>query len=181
MDEASSVRVNDDDVGVSQVAAAALQFAINFARVSETYEVHSWMIVLGLLKQEKSTAASVLKDLGLDDLYGAWHEVLWALNASDGLRKRAFIPDIKFSDRAFRIVRGSMNFAQWHGKDKVGSEDLLLALAAGEVLEGLFPDLPMKFEKVRKAIEKKTGRKYQLPNDPAEGDAEKSLDGETFL
>lgn len=181
IEESSSVRVNDEDVGVSQTAGAALEWAMNFARASETYEVHSWMVLLGLLKQEKSTAASVLRDLGLDDLYGAWHEVLWALHSSDGLTRRAFTPDTNFSDRSFRIVRGSINFARWHSKPQVCTEDLLLALAAGGVLEGLFPDLPMKFEKVRKAIEKRTGRKYALPDDPAEGQAEKSLDGETFL
>lgn len=182
VEEASNVRVNDSDVGVSQPAGAALEWAMNFARASETYEVHSWMLLLGLLKQEKSTAASVLRDLGLDDLYGAWHEVLWALHSSDGLTKRAFSPDTRFSDRAFRIVHGSINFARFHSKARVGSEDLLLALAAGHVLEGIFPDLPgMKFEKVRKAVEKRTGRKYVLPDDPADGSAEKSLDGETFL
>ena len=168
---------------MSRFAAAAIQYAMDFARVSETYEVHSWMLLLGLLRQEKSTAAGVLQDLGLDDLYGAWHEVLWALHSSDGLTKRSFTQEIAFSDRAFRIVRGAMNFARWHGKDKLNTEDLLMALAAGEVLEGLFPDLPMKFEKVRKAVEKKTGRKYDLP-DPKAGAAEKSTDGsdsEIFL
>lgn len=30
----------------------------------------------------------VLKELGLDDLYGAWHEVLWATRVSDGLERK---------------------------------------------------------------------------------------------
>ena len=63
------------DVEVSKAATAIIQYAINFARVSETYETHSWMLLLGLLKQEDCRAAKILKDMGLDDLYGAWNEV----------------------------------------------------------------------------------------------------------
>ena len=63
------------DVEVSKAATSIIQYAINFARVSETYETHSWMLLLGLLKQEDCRAAKILKDMGLDDLYGAWNEV----------------------------------------------------------------------------------------------------------
>lgn len=64
-----------DDVQVSKAASAIIQYSINFARTAETYEVHSWMLLLGLLKQENCRAALILKDLGLNDLYGAWNEV----------------------------------------------------------------------------------------------------------
>ena len=63
------------DLEVSKAASSIIQYAINFARVSETYETHSWMLLLGLLKHEDCRAAKILKDMGLDDLYGAWNEV----------------------------------------------------------------------------------------------------------
>jgi hypothetical protein len=64
-----------DDFEVSTYAAAIIKYAIELARASETYQVHSWMILLGILKYEKCTAAQVLQKLGVEDLYGAWHEV----------------------------------------------------------------------------------------------------------
>ena len=160
-----------DDISVSAYAGNTIQYALELARTSETYEVHSWMILLGLLRQENSTACKALKQLGLSDLYGAWHEVLWALNACEGLRPRPYAPQIGFQDRAFRIIRGSMSFSAWRGAAKVQSEDLLLSLAAGGVLEGLFPDLGLTFPKVRKAVEQITGAKYKLPDDKEKDDS----------
>ena len=66
------------DHEVSVAASSIIQYAINFARVSETFETHSWMLLLGLLKHEDCRAALILKDMGLDDLYGAWNEVRMA-------------------------------------------------------------------------------------------------------
>jgi ATP-dependent Clp protease ATP-binding subunit ClpA len=108
-----------------------LLYAMQLAWTSETYEVHSWMVLLGILRKENSAAAQILSQLGVEDLYGAWHEVLWALNASDGLKARAFTPKLRFAYRARKIVDGSLTFASFAGRDVVKSEDMLLALAAG--------------------------------------------------
>lgn len=59
----------------SAAVSNIVAYACNIAKASETYEVHAWMLLLGLLKEETCVAAVVLQDLGLDDLYGAWHEV----------------------------------------------------------------------------------------------------------
>ncbi|MEW5302230.1 MAG: hypothetical protein WDW36_005032 [Sanguina aurantia] len=152
----------------SAAVSNIVAYACNIAKASETYEVHSWMLLLGLLKEETCVAAVVLQDLGLDDLYGAWHEVLWALHVSDGLKPRAFTADIVFDDKSALILRATTNFATWHGKDKVQSEDLLMALANGNILTGLFPDLPVDFAHVRVAIEARQGRRYVLPLDEPE-------------
>ncbi|EFJ45509.1 hypothetical protein VOLCADRAFT_105964 [Volvox carteri f. nagariensis] len=181
---ATEVVADADDVGVSEAADAIIRYAINFARASETYEVHSWMVLLGILKYESSTAAQILKKLGLDDLYGAWHEVLWALHVCDGLQPRSFCTEISFADRAFKVVTAASDFATWHGKDKMYSEDVLMALAAGGVLEGLFPDLNLSFERVRKAVEKQLGRRYQLPDEKPDAEERgplKSEDDVSFL
>ncbi|PNH10722.1 hypothetical protein TSOC_002496 [Tetrabaena socialis] len=178
---AAAMPAVDEDVGVSNAAEAVVQYAINLARASETYEVHSWMLVLGILKYESCTAAHVLKGLGLEDLYGAWHEVLWALHVCDGLKARSFTTEIKFADRAFKVITGATDFAEWHGKDTMYSEDLLVALAAGGVLDGLFPDLNLSFERVRKAVEKQTGRRYSLPDEGDEETAVALVSEDVFL
>ena len=136
---------------------------------------------MGILKYETCTAAKILKSLGLEDLYGAWNEVLWALNVCDGLQPRSFVTDIKFADRAFKVITAASDFAVWHGKDKMYSEDVLMALAAGGVLEDLFPDLNLSFERVRKAVEKESGRRYQLPDETEEAGPLKSEDDVSFL
>lgn len=156
------------DLQVSKAAGSIIRYALEFARASETYEVNSWMLLLGILKQENSTAAKTLKAMGLDDLYGAWHEVLWALNVCDALEARPPVPEISFADRAYRVLVGAGRFAQWGGRTKVQSEDLLMALAAGAVLEGLFPDLNPTFDRVRKAVQKEAGGVYILPDDGEE-------------
>ncbi|KXZ43371.1 hypothetical protein GPECTOR_92g594 [Gonium pectorale] len=174
----------DNEVGVSDAADSIIRYAINLARASETYEVHSWMVLLGILKYENCAAAQILKKLGLEDLYGAWNEVLWALHVCDGLQPRSFTTDIKFADLAFKVVTSASNFALWHGKDKMYSEDLLMALAAGGVLDGLFPDLNLGFDRVRKAVEKHSGRRYVMPDESeAEGERGplKSEDDVSFL
>jgi hypothetical protein len=75
------------------------------------------------------------------------------------------VPEIGFADRAYRVLTGASNFAAWGGRKKVQSEDLLLALAAGQVLDGLFPDLKLRFGRVRRAVEQQAGGKYVLPDD----------------
>lgn len=167
-----------EDMEYSKAASGILQYALNLALTSETYEAHTWMIVLGLLKQEDCRAAAILKDLGLVDLYGAWNEVLWALNVSNGLEPRAYTPDVSFAPSAVSIITGSQNFATWAGRTKVQSEDILLALAAGHVLTGLFPDLGLTFDAVRQSAAKHGG-KYKLPDDTAEEVA--ALQEENFL
>lgn len=47
----------------------------------------------------------VLRELGIDDIYGAWNEVLWALNVSDGLTPRAFTPYMQWGERASLILQ----------------------------------------------------------------------------
>lgn len=180
---AALVSASDVDVGVSEASTCIIQYAIDLARTSECYEVHSWMLLLGILKYEKCSAAQILRELGLEDLYGAWHEVLWALNVCDGLKPRGFQTEVSFADRAFKVITASSDFAVWHGSDKMYSEDLLMALAAGGVLDGLFPDLNLSFERVRKAVEKHTGRKYSLPDDKVEEKTPLALrsDDEVFL
>eukprot|EP00798_Chlamydomonas_sp_ICE-L_P022767 gene22767-29935_t len=156
-----------DDISISQYASDSVQYALNLAKISETYEVHSWMLLLGILKYEKCKACTILKSLGLVDLYSAWHEVMWALHSVDGFEAKSYQPNIGFSSRAFRIMKGATNFAAWGGRTKVQTEDLVMALAAGEVLEGLFPDLKMEFESVRKAAAE-AGCHYLLPDDDEE-------------
>ncbi|KAF6254931.1 hypothetical protein COO60DRAFT_1538035 [Scenedesmus sp. NREL 46B-D3] len=105
----------------------------------------------------------VLQDLGLQDIYGAWNEVLWALNVSDGLQPRAFTARVVWGERASLIVQGAVRFGMWAGRDKVATEDLLMAFAASDVLSALFPDVDLSFDRVKHAIEKRTGVKYDLP------------------
>eukprot|EP00775_Hariotina_reticulata_P007637 gene7637-7839_t len=116
-----------------------------------------------MLKKEDCIACQILQELGLDDLYGAWHEVLWALNVSDGLQPRAFTPYVNWGERASLIVQGSVRFGMWAGRDKVASEDLLMAFAASDVLSSLFPDVDLSLDRVKRAVEKRTGAKYNLP------------------
>lgn len=104
---------------VSKAVGSIIQYALNFARVTETYEAHSWMFLLGVLKHDDCHAAAVLKDLGLDDLYGAWHEVLWALNASNGLVPHAYTNDVRLTNRSCHVVASATQFAAWAGRSKV--------------------------------------------------------------
>jgi len=153
------------DLQVSKQSSAIIDYSLRFCKASETYQVHTWMLLLGILKHEQSTAAKTLHALGLTDLYGAWHEVLWALNVCDGLQPRSFVPEIGFADRAFRVLRQAVLYAEWGGRKKVQSEDLLMSLSAGGVLEGLFPDLDLSFNRVRQEVEKQAGGVYVLPDD----------------
>lgn len=166
----------DKDNSFSVYTQATIAYAISLARASETYAVHPWFLMLGLLRQEDSTACKVLRKLGLDDLQGAWHEVLWALRVCDGLERRAFMPEISFSDRAFKVLKAAVRYARWGGRTKVQSEDLLLALAAASVLDGLFPDLNLSFSHVRDAVEKEAGGRYHLPGDEEGGRPTDSMD-----
>jgi ATP-dependent Clp protease ATP-binding subunit ClpA len=151
-------------------AAAALSYAIKFAWTAETYEVHSWMLLLALLRDDKGVSAQALSDCGLADTYGAWHEVLWALNAAEGLQPRAFTARMHWARRARRVADGSLRFAAMAGRDKVCAHDLLLALAASEaVLPALFPDLDLSFERVRRAVEGRAGERYVTPEELAAG------------
>ncbi|KAJ9516304.1 hypothetical protein V8C86DRAFT_2475799 [Haematococcus lacustris] len=163
--------VEDDDLGVSLYAGSVMQYAMDLAEASRTYTVHSWMLLLGILKYEDCTAAKVLKSMGLDDLRGAWHEVLWALHACDGLQPRPWEPEITFAERAHKVLTGATNFAQFNGRAKVQSEDVLMALACAYVLEGLFPDIAPTFPRVREAVEKFTGGRYSLPDEDADEDS----------
>lgn len=140
-----------------------ITYALKLAWTAETYNVHSWMVLLGLLKKESYTACQILKELGIDDLYGAWNEVLWALNVSDGMEPRAFTPRIQWGERAALIVQGAVRFGMWAGREKVATEDLLMAFAASDVLSSLFPDVDLSFDRVKHAVEKRTGVKYELP------------------
>lgn len=105
----------------------------------------------------------VLRELGLDDIYGAWNEVLWALNVSDGLTPRAFTPYMQWGERASLIIQGAVRYGGWAGRDKVTTEDLLMAFAASEVLTSLFPDVDLSFDRIKRAVEKKTGVVYNMP------------------
>jgi hypothetical protein len=110
-----------------------------------------------------TTSTQVLQELGLTDLYGAWNEVLWALNVADGLTPRAFAPRMTWGERASAILQGSVRYGLWAGRDRVSSADLLMALAASDVLTSLFPDLDLSWERVRRAVEKRTGAAYAIP------------------
>lgn len=161
----SSIDV-DELVGPSALEPEVFEivtYALKLAWTSETYHVHSWMVLLGLLKKESYTACQVLQELGLDDLYGAWNEVLWALNVTDGLQPRAFTPRVSWGERASLIVQGAVRFGMWAGRERVATEDLLMAFAASNVLSALFPDVDLSFDRVKHAIEKRTGVKYNLP------------------
>eukprot|EP00879_Flechtneria_rotunda_P000772 GHRR01000893.1.p1 GENE.GHRR01000893.1~~GHRR01000893.1.p1 ORF type:complete len:239 (-),score=66.70 GHRR01000893.1:2596-3312(-) len=167
----------DEVVGPSALQPEVFEiitYALKLAWTAETYDVHSWMVLLGLLKKESYTACQVLQELGLDDLYGAWNEVLWALNVSDGLQPRAFTPRVAWGERANAIVQGAVRFGMWAGRDKVATEDLLMAFAASDVLSSLFPDVDLSFDRVKATIEKRTGVKYDLPG--YESPAIESLD-----
>jgi hypothetical protein len=156
--------------------AEMLEYAVRLCCTAEVYEIHAWMLLLGVLKQEDSLAGQVLVELGLEDLYGAWHEVLWALNVIDGLQPRAFRHRIGWDVRARAIAQGSVKFAGWAGRDKVATQDLLLAFAASDVLGALFPDLDLSFDRVKRAIERRTGEVYDLPNYEGKGSVVDSQD-----
>jgi hypothetical protein len=149
----SGAALLEGDVKASKALSAIITYALELARASETYEVTSWGLLLGILRYEECTAAKALRKLGLDDLYGAWHEVMWALSSAGGLTRRAFQPRVHIADRAEAVLVGALNFAVWGGRDKVQSEDLLMALAAGGVLDGLFPDLRLRVARVRGAVQ----------------------------
>jgi hypothetical protein len=158
----------EEDAGPSVLGADAAEiiaYASHLAVTGETYEVHTWMLLLGILKDESCLAAKALVRAGLDDLYGAWHEVLWALNVSDGLDPRAFTASLAWAPGAGKVVNGAVRFAGWAGRDKVLSQDLLMAIAAAGALEQLFPDLGLTFEAVRRAVQKEAGEAYRLPDD----------------
>lgn len=80
--------------------------------------------------------------------------------------------------QTLQVVLGAGNFASWGGRSKVQSEDLVMALAAGNVLSGLFPDLNISFDKVRRAAAKH-GHKYALPDDTTE--SKKAAEEESFF
>lgn len=171
----------DEDLGPSSLGpdmAQIVAYAMQLAWTGENYEVHTWMLLLGILKDERCAAAKVLQSLGLDDLYAAWHEVLWALNVADGLTPRAFTSRLSWAPGAYKVVNGAVRFAGWAGRDKVASHDLLMALAAAGTLEHLFPDLGMNFEAVRRAVQKETGDRYKLPDDDP---ADAGLQGQDFF
>jgi hypothetical protein len=105
----------------------------------------------------------VLRELGIDDIYGAWNEVLWALNVADGLTPRAFTAYLQWGERASLILQGAVRYGSWAGRDKVTTEDLLMAFAASDVLTSLFPDVDLNFDRVKRAVEKKTGVVYNMP------------------
>jgi ATP-dependent Clp protease ATP-binding subunit ClpA len=159
---------SDADTGLPEFgpeSKSIMKYAIKFASVSETYTVHPWTLLLGLLRQEDSTACKVLKELGLTDIYGAWHEVLWALNVCDALKPRGYTYEITFVDLTFRTVDGAGKFAIWRESETADSEDMLMALTAAGVLDSLFPDLNLNFQRVRKTIESMTSCSYTLPID----------------
>jgi len=163
----------EEDAGPSSLGtdvAEIIAYAMQMARTGETYEVHTWMLLLGILKDEGGAAARALRRAGLEDLYGAWHEVLWALNVSDGLQPRAFTAKLEWAPGAYRVVNGAVRFAGWAGRDRVAAQDLLMAIAAAGALEHLFPDVGLTFEAVRRAVQKEAGEVYRLPDDdPADG------------
>jgi len=163
----------------SSLAADAYEivdYAIKFAFTAEVYEVHSWMLVLGLLKQEKCVAAGILKEQGLEDLYGAWNETLWALNACNGLEPRAFVPTVQFGERARKVLNGAIRFAGFQGREKVQTEDILLALAAAGVWEALFPDVDLSFDTLKAGVERWSREEYKLPGYDAPEAAPKAED-----
>lgn len=149
-----------------------LQYAIALCNAAGTYEVHSWMLLLGMLRRENCTASIILKELGLHDLYGAWHEVLWALHVADGLKPQAYRPQVVFSERVRNILCGAANAATLQGREKVESQDLLLLLSGTGVLDGLFPDLDLSAERVRKEIESLAGVPYVIPGEEFEDEDE---------
>lgn len=115
---------------------------------------------------------------GIDDPYAAWHEVLWALNVSDGLAPRAFRARIDWSPGAHAALSAAVKFAGAAGRDKVTSIDIVLSLAAAGVLGHLFPDLDMSLPAVRRAAAQVAGEKYVLPGDKG---ATVSAPGDMFL
>jgi len=173
-DDESDILSPDNEFSV--YTRSTITYAMNLARTAETYSVHPWFLLLGLLRQEDCTACKVLKSLGLEDLYGAWHEVLWALRVSDGLERKPFMPEISFTDRAYKVLKAAVRFAHWGGRKKVQSEDLLLALAASSTLDGIFPDLNLNFGHVRAGVERIAGGRYFLPDDEEAGLAQQSVD-----
>lgn len=164
----------DEDAGPAAIGADAVaifEYALQLAWTAETYEVHTWMLLLGILRSEDCVAARALKAAGLEDLYAAWHEVLWALNVSDGLEPRAFTPRLRWAPGARAVADGAVRFAGWAGREKVASQDVLMAVAAAGCLDDLFPDLNLRFEAVRRAVQKEAGERYRLPDDDAAAEA----------
>jgi len=48
--------------------------------------------------------------------------VLWALRVSDGLERKPFMPEISFTDRAYKVLKAAVRFAHWGGRKKVRFE-----------------------------------------------------------
>jgi hypothetical protein len=160
----------DEDAGPSALgpdAARAVAYAAQLAWTAETYEVHPWMLLLALMRDETCAGAAALQRLGLNDLYGAWHEVLWALNVSNGLEPRAFAYKLDWSPGAYRVLTGAARFAGWAGRDAVGTQDILMATAAAGTIGNLFPDVGADFDAVRRAVGEATGDRYRLPGEDA--------------
>ncbi|KIZ07244.1 hypothetical protein MNEG_0698 [Monoraphidium neglectum] len=169
----------DEDLGPSSIgpdAAQIIAYAMQIAWTGETYEVHAWMLLLGLLKDEGCAGAKALQRLGITDLYGAWHEVLWALNVSNGLEPRAASAQLSWAPGAYKVLNGAARFAGWAGRDKVASQDILLALGAAGSLEHLFPDIAADFDTVRRAVGEETGDRYRLPGEDPKDAATKNQD-----
>ena len=57
---------------------------------------------------------------------------------------------VTFCPRAYAITRSAGAFSVWAGRRRTESQDLLMALAAGGVLDGLFPDCDLSFDRVRR-------------------------------
>jgi hypothetical protein len=72
-DDETDILAPDNEFSV--YTKSTITYAMGLARAAETYSVHPWFFLLGLLKQEDCMACKVLKSLGLEDSYGAWHEV----------------------------------------------------------------------------------------------------------
>jgi hypothetical protein len=163
---ASPLSSSEEEVSPARLSAEVadvVSYALKLAWTAETYKVHSWGLLLGLLRHEDSAACAVLRELGLDDLRGAWNEVLWAMNAADGLEPRGFTPSLEWGRRAHAVLAAAGRFAGYAGREAVLSQDLLLALAASDVLEALFPDVDLSFDAVKAAAERASGDTYALP------------------
>jgi len=60
-------------------------------------------------------------------------QVLWALRVCDGLERKPFMPELSFTDRAYKVLKAAVRYARWGGRTKVGPNKLLMNMIDSEI------------------------------------------------
>jgi hypothetical protein len=141
------------EVKLAPRAKKVTDIAVRFAFSSQTYEVHTWHLVMGLLQVKEGLTADILRNAGLNDLEEAFLEVLYCLKMSDALEPKAFHHDVAFTNKAVYVLEHAGWIARCLGHPQIDAEHILASLAFYEVFKDLFPDVDLSEEVVWKAID----------------------------